>query len=247
VPPDDGDAAGGAVNYGGRSHAPAASLDVALFTADEHAIIARWLGRKPVLEARGIDPEEALRRLGFSREPNQLYTPLDAAVAHIVLEGVEARLPSYAVIDFARPPGEGITVSRKYRGPADKPRRRVGIISRRLFAINWADSAPGISWPVEYRATWLPIYDRWVVTASADGDDAFGYTDFAIGCFTHETPIVEGAGEIIRRDWRAQADGWGQERWAYVLDNGIIGDAKALHWADEVWGSEEAEQEDDLE
>src|SRR5215469_10794024 len=81
-----------------------APVDVALFTADEHAIIARWLGRKPVLEARGIDPDEALERLGFHRKPSNLYTTLDAAVAHIVLEGVEDRLPSYAVIDFARPP-----------------------------------------------------------------------------------------------------------------------------------------------
>jgi hypothetical protein len=32
-------------------------------------------------------------------------------------------------------------------------------------------------------------------------------------------------GEIIRRDWRAQWGGWDQERWAYVLDNGIIGEA----------------------
>jgi hypothetical protein len=87
------------------------------------------------------------------------------------------------------------------RGLADKPRWRVGIISRRLFAINWADTAPGVSWLVEYRAMWLPIYDRWVVTASADGDDAFGYPDFALGSFSHECVMKDGAGEIIRRDW----------------------------------------------
>jgi len=84
---------------------------------------------------------------------------------------------------------------------------------------------PGVSWPVEYRATWLPI--------------------FAIGCFTHEMLIAAGPGEIIRRDWRAQLDGWGQERFAYVLDNGIIGEAEVLRWADEVWGSGEPEEEDE--
>jgi hypothetical protein len=101
------------------------------------------------------------------------------------------------------PPGEGIKVSCRCRGPADRPRRRVGIISRRLFAINWAGSARGVSWPVEYRVTWLPIYDRWVVTASADGDDAFGYADFELGSFQQETAMKDRAGEILRRDWRA--------------------------------------------
>jgi hypothetical protein len=72
------------------------------------------------------------------------------------------------------------------RGPADKPRWRVGIISRRLFAINWADIA-----------------------------------------------------------WRAQWGAWGQERWAYVLDNGIIGEAEALRWADEVWGTDEPKEDED--
>ena len=167
-------------------------------------------------------------------------------MAHIVLEGVEERLPSYATIDFSRAAGDRGAISRKYRGPGDKPRRRVGIISRRLFTINWADSAPGISWPVEYRVTWLPIYDRWVVTASADGDDAFGYADFAIGAFPHGTALIEGAGEIIRRDWARQAAGWGQERWAYLLDNGLVGEAAAQRWADDVWGRDEPEDDEDL-
>ena len=93
--------------------------------------------------------------------------------------------------------------------------------------------------------TWLPIYERWVVTASADGDDAFGYADFALGSFQHEIRMKDGAGEIVRRDWQAQLEGWDQERWAYVLDNGIIGEAEALRWADEVWGSKECEEEDE--
>jgi hypothetical protein len=68
------------------------------------------------------------------------------------------------------------------------------------------------------------------VTASADGADAFGYADFALGSFQQETAMKDRAGEIVRRDWRAQLDGWDQERWAYVLDNGIVGKAEALRW-----------------
>ena len=32
-----------------------------------------------------------------------------------------------------------------------------------------------------YTLVWLPGFDRFVVTASADGTDAFGYSDFALG------------------------------------------------------------------
>jgi hypothetical protein len=42
-------------------------------------------------------------------------------------------------------------------------------------------------------------------------------------------------------------DGGDQERWAYVLDNGIVGEAEAQRSADEKWGSEEPEEEDELE
>jgi hypothetical protein len=57
--------------------------------------------------------------------------------------------------------------------------------------------------------------------------------------------MKDGAGKIVRRDWQAQLEGWAEERWAHVLDNGIIGEAEALRWANEVWGSKECEEEDE--
>jgi hypothetical protein len=68
---------------------------------------------------------------------------------------------------------------------------------RHLLTINWADSRPGFSWPVAYYVAWLPYYDRFVVTASADCPDGFGYCDFAIGSFGIETPLKEGARKAI--------------------------------------------------
>jgi hypothetical protein len=49
------------------------------------------------------------------------------------------------------------------------------------LAIDWTMSAPGFSWPVSYHLVWTPIYERFVVTASADCPDAFGYADFVLG------------------------------------------------------------------
>ena len=49
-------------------------IDVALFTDDEHAVVAHWLRREPVPPARGIAPEDALERLGFARDPSTFYT-----------------------------------------------------------------------------------------------------------------------------------------------------------------------------
>ena len=46
-----------------------------------------------------------------------------------------------------------------------------------LFCVNWADSAPGISWPEAYYVTFIPGLDHYVVTASRDSRDLFGCTD----------------------------------------------------------------------
>jgi hypothetical protein len=141
---------------------------VDLFTADEHAVLANWLGVRPPKVAKGIEPDEAIARMGFETEPHH-YRLVDAVVASIVLENVEKRLPAWSAL---RADGSFVC-ARKYRDDEKVPNRKVLLQSRRLFVINWADSGPGFSWPVAYHVTWLPHYDRFVVTASADCADGF--------------------------------------------------------------------------
>jgi hypothetical protein len=62
-------------------------------------------------------------------------------------------------------------------------------------------SGPGFDWPVTYKLVWTPIYDRYVVTASADCPDAFGYADFALGHFGRSDDVGQSVIEIIKRDW----------------------------------------------
>jgi hypothetical protein len=212
----------------GFSMAKIETSAVDFFTADEHAVLARWFEVEPPADARHIVPDQAVSRLGFGEEPDQ-YRSIDAAVAFIVLERVEQRLPQWACIN-----AENVLIlAREYRTQIKN--RKVLVQPQHLFTINWADSGPGFSWPTAYNVTWLPLYDRFVVTASADSPDAYGYCDFAIGGFGIETPVKEGAKKVICEDWTNQEQ---QRRWAYLFSTGLISQSEANAWADEVWASE---------
>lgn len=84
----------------------------------------------------------------------------------------------------------------------------------------------------------MPLYERWVVTASADSTDAFGYCDFALGSFNRDKPMDATVGEIIMGDWKTMSKECGQERWAYLFDNSMANKNLASRWADEVWDPE---------
>jgi hypothetical protein len=132
------------------------------FSPDEHAVLGNWLRVRPPKVAKGIEPDEAIARMGFETEPHH-YRLVDAVVASIVLENVEKRLPAWSAL---RADGSFVC-ARKYRDDEKVPNRKVLLQSRQLFVINWADSGPGFSWAVGYYVTWLPHYDRFVLVPSA--------------------------------------------------------------------------------
>ena len=207
---------------------------VTLFTQDEYLVLTNWFGTEPKPDE--TDVENALSRLGFDQSPGVVYSLEDAAVAHILLESVEARLPQWALVDCSEENKQPPVFGRQYRDPHGKPLRKVSLVPRNLFTINWADSGPGYSWPVQYRLVWVPLFEKWVVTASADSPDAFGYCDFALGYFGRGAPIEKSVSTIIKGDWQAQYTHYEQERWAYLFDFALIGQHTAEQWADEVWG-----------
>jgi hypothetical protein len=152
-------------------------------------------------------------------------TSLDAAVASILLGKVRDVLPQWAAIR-----GEEVAAGRK------NVRRSANAeyAPKHLFTLNWAESGPGFSWPTAYFATTVPQHDAVVVTASADGPDAMGYTDFAIGYFRMGQDLLTGSKSVIVGHWRQQAIN-GQGRWAYLFDVGLVSEPEANQWADEVW------------
>jgi hypothetical protein len=219
------------------SKLPRTAVD--LFTPDEHAILAEWFRVKSPTVAQDIVADEAISRLGFDKEPN-VYRRIDATVAFIVLERAEQRLPQWSAIA-----DNELIVARKYRDASKVPNRKAVLQPRHLFTINWADSGPGFSWPVAYYVTWLPYYDRHVVTASADCPDALGYCDFALGAFSIKTPIKEGARKIICADWSHQNTAYEQPRWAYLFSTELISKQEAEAWAEQVWPSERGQEDED--
>jgi len=202
---------------------------VDLFTNEEHRVLAHWFEVDPPHAAAGCSLDEALERLGFAEDPT-FYVGEDAAVAFVLLERVEKRLPSWGRYD-----GEQVTVARKYRESHQVPERRVALAPRHLFTLNWADSGPGFSWPGAYYCTWVPGYDRYVVTYSGDTPEVFGYCDFALGHFGREEELKEGCRGVVTADWTAQYEGCSQGRWAYLFSTGQVGEEEANTWADAVW------------
>jgi len=104
-----------------------------------------------------------------------------------------------------------------------------------ICTINWADSGPGFSWPESYHVTYLPGFDKFVVTASRDGPDAWGCADHAIGVANGSLSPVDAAKEVVTEFWRMQLNSWEQPRWAYLFDEGLIDTKTSDAWADEVW------------
>jgi hypothetical protein len=117
----------------------------------------------------------ALAQLGFGErcEPNSQTA---AAVAHIVLEAIEDRLPCLGLLERRR-----TDLRPKVSRAGSEAATAGGASPEFTLAIDWTMSAPGFSWPVSYHLVWTPIYERFVVTASADCPDAFGYADFVLG------------------------------------------------------------------
>ena len=213
---------------------------VDLFTIDEHAIIADWLGVKPRCEATDLlSAMDALKRLEFEGRASG-YGEEDAAVASIVLERIQHTLPQWASVKLRENENEEsvITLAREIK--ERHARRTVELVPQYLLTINWADSGPGFSWPVAYHVTWVPIYDEYIVTQSADSPDAFGYCDFAIGHFPKTNDFVTAAANEIKGDWEWQRDQFCQARWAYLFGSGLIDEGTAIRHREEVWDDEPA-------
>lgn len=157
-------------------------------------------------------------------------TALQNAVARIVLTAVQKRLPQVAFVSAE----DEVTFG---RDPIKRFPRAASFLPHHLFSINWADSAPGVSWPEAYHATYLPGFDRYVITEAQDGPGIWGVTELAIGHFPADRPVLEGAREVITGYWREQYNGDGQqERWAYVWQEGLVSKALADEWSIDVWG-----------
>ena len=147
------------------------------------------------------------------------------AVARLAIDGIQKRLPQW----FAGY-GDGRYILGRDLRP--KTRRDVHLKPVHLFTINWADSAPGYSWPVAYYLSWIPGFDRFVITSSADSPDADGYADLSIGHFPGSTPVLDGCREVLTAYWTAMAHY--QCKWQHFLEDGLIDNFTVDQWVEGI-------------
>lgn len=163
---------------------------------------------------------------------------LSSKVARICLATVQDRLPEWISIS-----NTGVAISG--RKPIPKTRRKVSGLTQHLFTLNWADSGPGYSWPEDYSVTFLPEFERFVVTAAQDSPDIWGVTELAIGHFVSNITLREGSRNVITNWWTELLRGCDQPRWAYLFNEGLIDEVTANAWADLVWEVHEEESDDE--
>ena len=206
---------------------------VRLLPADERALLQCYVEGTS-------EPDNAAAIYDALEVPAEATPPrLSIAVAQILLHHVQGTLPQWASVS-----SDTVSLNRK----AHKRHKdaRLAFNPQLICTINWADSGPGFSWPESYHVTCLPGFDKFVITASRDGPDAWGCDDHAIGVADGSLSPVDAAKEVVAEFWRMQVNAWDQGRWAYLFAQGLIDTKTADAWADEVW-CPSAEEEDETE
>ena len=212
-----------------------------LFHPVEHAIISKWLQVKPRDIAVNIEPviddslPDGVVGLESDMFGNESEYTLPNAVARIVLSTVQHKLPQW----IAFRGNQTIYGRSKF----NRHKSKISTLPQLLFEINWATSGPGFPWPEAYYVSYLPDYDVYVVTGSADSPEGSGYTDIAIGHFGADEDLIEGSKRVIRANWQHQVDEWEQQRWEDLWQPGLIPVDGVLEMAADVWAKEVEEEQ----
>jgi len=218
----------------------------------EHAIISRWLKTPALVSVVGITLEEEYDKLVFPDDEDEAFTgisweesdhirlrepqdggyvglgDIENAVARLVLEGIQGRLPQWGTGD-----GQGgIYLARSI---TPKTPRKVDTFPQHLCTINWANSGPGFSWPEAYYVTYLPLYDKFVVTASQDSAELYGYEDLAIGHFEADIEVTDGSKQVLLDWWRHHGDNYRETPWEELFSTGLLDETEVYSLRDEIW------------
>ena len=197
-----------------------------LLPDDEILVLKSYISEKPDyhLDAR---LDEIFESLGVPEDP----TPerIAVAVAQIILNSIQHTLPNFAICNA----DHSIILCRsQHRRHKDA---WLNFNPQLVCTINWADSAPGYSWPEAYHVTLLPGFNKYIVTASRDGSDTWGCVDHAIGIVNGDVTPVQAAKVSIIHYWNQQVYDGNQGRWEYLFNEGLIDRETAGDWADGVW------------
>ena len=211
------------------------------FFPREHAILAEYfnLQEKQPQQARAFDPDEIITEENDYDEAKEGiacrksyggrdYRAIDNAVARIALAPIRENLPTWGGVGK-----DGAFHSRQSENESILPERGYRSDPVHVLSINWASSGPGFSWPLKYYISWIPYYERYVVTVSYDSPEVEGYLDLAIGDLSEGASVEKELKSVIVSHWSRDAEYL--QGWEGVIDSGIVKDPFA--WREEVsWG-----------
>ena len=218
------------------------------FFPREHAILAEYfdLQEKQPQQARAFDPheisseendyEEAVEGIACRKSyGGRDYRAIDNAVARIALAPVRKNLPTWGGLGK-----DGAFHSRQSENESILPERGYRSDPVHVLSINWASSGPSYSWPLKYYISWIPYYERYVVTVSYDSPEVEGYLDLAIGDLSEGASVEKELKSVIVRHW--DRDSMYLQGREGVIDPGIVKDPWA--WREEVrWGYNDGGEE----
>lgn len=211
-----------------------------LYHPIEHAILADYLQIERPACAGGIvladEVEETTDTCGNAQSIIRIRTDfrgevsdlsLQNAVARLILNGIEQRLPQWGIADS----NGSLFLARK----RSKPREGLlALLPQFLLEINWATSGPGFSWPERYYVAHVPGYGHYVVTASHESADSYGYEHLAIGHFHENTDLLTGCRQVLVAWWCRHGED-PIDHWESVWSEGLIDEIQAWDWSEEVW------------
>ena len=207
----------------------ASTFNGTVFTDAERVVIEHWFDQCEDSPPVDSPVGRLLARYDLRPERCWVYATAATFVATTALAMIEDSLPtSRGNVDIALP-----SPNRGARHSSERLRRKILLLPRPLFEINWRPRLRVYRGPIAYYATWFPGYSRWVVTASADTTHLWGVQDAAIGWFMDSEDLLVGVRDVIVKDWRGPAAPG--ESWDKLIAIGRVDDSTARAWRDEVW------------
>lgn len=175
------------------------------------------------------DYEKVLKKFNFNSE--DLNIPFDSiAVAQILNRNIQSRLPNSGIVDEYG----SVTLTRNINKKNKLSPSKIAFIPRLIFSINWADTAPGLSWPEQYRITFVPDYQEYIITASSDTQDYYhGISgDIALGV---SGDTIKDMKSVIIGHWNELKLEYEQEEFVKIIQEGLIDKNEINKWKKEVW------------
>ncbi len=204
------------------SDLPGAALT---FAAADRDVLDYWFTQADESPSSQSRVGQRIAAVGLVPQRGQAYSTPAAFVASLVLNSIRHRLPGEDTTD----PGAKIS-----QQPLPELKstswRRVELLPRFLCRLNWESRGPEGYWAVDYYATWLPGYRRWVVTGSSDAPEYWGVYDVALGWFDDDEPLLDGTRGVLTADWRIAQKLYSPAAEGFVGQSGAVRAETAESW-----------------